>query len=32
MVLAMVVLSALTLFISLSTSGRKELMAIVSDR
>ena len=31
-VLAMVVLSALTLFISLSTSGRKELMAIVSDR
>ena len=32
MVLAMVVLSAITLFISLSTSGRKELMAIVSDR
>lgn len=32
MVLAMVVLSALTLFISLSTSGKKELMAIVSDR
>ena len=32
MVLAMVVLSTLTLFISLSTSGRKELMAIVSDR
>lgn len=32
MVLAMIVLSALTLFISLSTSGRKELMAIVSDR
>ena len=32
MVLAMVVLSALTLFLSLSTSGRKELMAIVSDR
>ena len=32
MVLAMVLLSALTLFISLSTSGRKELMAIVSDR
>ena len=32
MVLAMVVLSAITLFISLSTSGRKDLMAIVSDR
>ena len=32
MVLAMVVLSAIPLFISLSTSGRKELMAIVSDR
>ena len=32
MVLAMVVLSAITLFISLSTSGRKELLAIVSDR
>ena len=32
MVLAMVVLSAITLFISLSTSGRKELMTIVSDR
>lgn len=32
MVLAMVVLSAITLFISLSTSGRKELMAVVSDR
>ena len=32
MVLAMVVLSAITLFISLSTSGSKELMAIVSDR
>lgn len=32
MVLAMIVLSAITLFISLSTSGRKELMAIVSDR
>ena len=32
MVLAMVLLSAITLFISLSTSGRKELMAIVSDR
>ena len=32
MVLAMVVLSAITIFISLSTSGRKELMAIVSDR
>ena len=32
MVLAMVMLSAITLFISLSTSGRKELMAIVSDR